>query len=97
MTAVPRGKTGVSMRPVTQRGPGLEEGESEAVKASEVTNGKEARLVCGCIGTKSSAPEEKPVFWINHGCGDGGVDHHPGSRPILEPDDEVRVLGNYAR
>ena len=61
------------------------------MKASEVTIGTEARLACGCIGTKSSAATEKPVFWINHGCGDGGVDHQPGSGRILEPDDEVQV------
>ncbi len=67
----------------------------QPMNASEVTRGKEAQLACGCIGTRSSDPDDRPVFWINRGCGDGGEDHQPGFRRILEPDDEVRVLGNY--
>ena len=48
-------------------------------------------LACGCVGTKSFVKEEKPVFWINLGCGGGGADHQPGARRILESDDEVEV------
>ena len=70
---------------------GKKKGKGEAMKASEVTS-KEARLACGCIGTRSSATGPKPVFWINRGCGAGGQDHQPGSRRILEPDDEVTPL-----
>ncbi len=65
--------------------------QRKAMKAGEVMTGKEARLACGCAGIKSSAPEEKPVFWISQGCGDG-ADHQPGSRRILKPDDEVTPL-----
>ncbi len=70
MTAVPRGKTGVSMRPVTQRGPGLEEGESEAVKASEVTNGKEAHGQQLLMATRPEATDNTsesgdPILVLN--------------------------------
>jgi hypothetical protein len=65
--------------------------KAKPVKASESVIGKKARLACGCVGTKSFAKEEKPVFWINLGCGDGGADHRPGARRIFEPDDEVEV------
>ena len=61
------------------------------MKASEFMIGKKVRLACGCVGTKSFAKEEKPVFWITLGCRDGGKGHQPGSRRILELDDEVNA------
>jgi hypothetical protein len=66
-------------------------GKAKPVKASDSVTGEKSRLACGCVGTKSFAEEEKPVFWINLGCRDGGADHQPGARRILEPDDEVEV------
>ena len=76
------------MKPETQL---RNQGEGEAVKAGESMIGKKARLAYGCVGTKSFVKEEKPVFWINLGCGGGGADHQPGARRILESDDEVEV------